>query len=455
MYLSHVSTTEQLQARLAPFRDGQHVFRGQTEHFATPDGAPSICASFTRHGCIPAVMRKWAHYAEVILRYLRGSQGHLLPIPMVVSQALLQHYGWRSFFVDVSRDPAVAAWFACHTYSETGVNRDLPQADASSIVASHTVARYTVAKAPGSLYVFDRRALHDRDVAIVDLEPYGELANGRTRILAQCASLLGPFSGNGVAAGVSRVGVPKEAFVARITAPARVLADFAAASRYKTQRDLFPDQATDPILARLLSVPWQEVEPGIYRRALELPEHQLPRKRSVRRETFPSKNFWISRLGIPNLAGVLFLRVEELLLYATGPSTTARLELLADLVVRHGTVMIEVDGLLMQPNLGRREYGKGIVLTLVEPGIIEISELMIEHPGTQLSLLAGNRGYRYSAVGSQWTRVPSDLDCPCNDSARHDHHLTMVTHVADMLAEGQFKQTRKYELTQRQIFGGP
>lgn len=44
---------------------------------------------------------------------------HIVPDPfqrLLASMALLQHYGFRSWFVDITYDPEIAAWFATHEY---------------------------------------------------------------------------------------------------------------------------------------------------------------------------------------------------------------------------------------------------------------------------------------------------------------------------------------------------
>jgi hypothetical protein len=59
-------------------------------------------------------MLRWCRYAKSVLDiYLTGYSN-----PLESSQALLQHYGWRSFDVDCSTDPAVGTWFASHVCSE-------------------------------------------------------------------------------------------------------------------------------------------------------------------------------------------------------------------------------------------------------------------------------------------------------------------------------------------------
>src|SRR5690606_8167371 len=92
------------------------LFRGQTKHYVDANGNPSIPTSFQRLGCIPPLMFAWSHYAKSLLRAFTGGRYHDFSIG--TSQAILQHYGWRSFYVDLTRSPAVACWFAAHRYAD-------------------------------------------------------------------------------------------------------------------------------------------------------------------------------------------------------------------------------------------------------------------------------------------------------------------------------------------------
>jgi len=89
------------------------LFRGQTHHFSR-DGKTNIETSFARHGCVPGLMQKWRHYATDLIRAMSGSRYE--DVSVELSQALLQHYGWRSFFVDLTSHFSVAAWFASHSF---------------------------------------------------------------------------------------------------------------------------------------------------------------------------------------------------------------------------------------------------------------------------------------------------------------------------------------------------
>src|SRR5687768_9641214 len=94
---------------------GHCLFRGQTDFYTHENGEVSVPTTFERKGCVPPLMIKWSHYAQEALRVFRGGHDHDLSLSL--SQALLQHYGWRSFFIDLTKSPEVACWFASHAFS--------------------------------------------------------------------------------------------------------------------------------------------------------------------------------------------------------------------------------------------------------------------------------------------------------------------------------------------------
>lgn len=85
------------------------LFRGQTSHCGA-DNETGLKTSFDRQGCVPPLMIKWAHYAEFMLRQLAETRSVLDRLEFV--QAVLQHYGWRSFYLDLSASATVSAFFA-------------------------------------------------------------------------------------------------------------------------------------------------------------------------------------------------------------------------------------------------------------------------------------------------------------------------------------------------------
>lgn len=109
----HANNSAELEGHLAPYNN-DYLFRGQVRAYNAPDGSPIINSSFVRMGCVPPLMLKWSHYVGELLR--RGGFDTTQPDAQHYIQGLLQHYGWRSFFVDLSASKAAAAWFAAYAF---------------------------------------------------------------------------------------------------------------------------------------------------------------------------------------------------------------------------------------------------------------------------------------------------------------------------------------------------
>jgi hypothetical protein len=114
------NTLDELKGHIAAFSDDV-LFRGQINNYCAPDGLPNLNTSFQRQGCIPPLMFKWNFYATELLR--RGGFDIARPDAYHFTHGLLQHYGWRSFFVDLTASAPIAAWFASHRFSSaTGLD---------------------------------------------------------------------------------------------------------------------------------------------------------------------------------------------------------------------------------------------------------------------------------------------------------------------------------------------
>ena len=117
-----ITTIEELRVVEQRFASG-FLFRGQVKHYFDETGAPSFPTSFERKGCVPPLMQKWLYFARALLRAV--SEDKYEDISDEFVQAILQHYGWRSFYIDLTKSLAVACWFAavmdvsCHL-TQTG-----------------------------------------------------------------------------------------------------------------------------------------------------------------------------------------------------------------------------------------------------------------------------------------------------------------------------------------------
>lgn len=417
------------------------LFRGQTKHFEDKDGAPIINTSFDRKGCVPPTMLKWQHYAKEILRVLSGPDGSA---PCQLSDAILQHYGWRSFYVDVTKSPAVAAWFASHTYISgkpviemtEGVNEEF-------VMLVHNAPKYVPAEQPGSIYIISKLKAQTDDAKFVDLTEI-EYEDTKPRFHAQQGGLIGPFSRLSPAAVLERWEVP-----------ATVLREFAVEGGLKRTEDLFPSREDDIFLKLLLAVPWEHVggEPGdpIFARGLDIPEYDYRPTRRYASNTAFSRRAWLSRtdhFGRSSLldSAVRFGVGEESFYYHidSPPQSSERL---IKILGEHPVVVIETDGIVRSPE-GHRgdEYTKGIIIHRVADNLVHISELAAQHPGTKV---AGVRAlapwtYRITERGA-FVREPHEEDCPCNNHGRHEHLFRYAQVFELLLGEESFKQVSVLE----------
>lgn len=423
-------SVEELQSMLGHYEAA--LFRGQTRHFET-NGAPSVVTSFDRNRCIPSEMLKWTRYAKNVLDTLvrPGTS------KSEFNQALLQHYGWRSFYIDCSSNPAVGAWFAAHRYDEQPSLEISEDYQERAVWLRKRMASYHLEEGEGHLYVLDR-SVCDR-IGLVDLETIS-IDGARLRTQAQSALLLGPLYGTSV--------VP-ECFSAHICADRKIFAQYAAQAGICETDDLFPPPSQDPILKALLGLPWREIaavrtasfDLPAFRRALELPEYQ----ESLVKIAWPQTAFYqgakISETFTSvdgDKVGGISIDVPNTVMFGHADETIpAFFPTIENLVAKHGTIILEIDELIQHTNMGGTTYyEKGIAVVPKGEGLFEICALMVRHPGMDMSAAGLNAGwsYRRSAEGL-WKREVHPDDCQCGSAAAHLPHLSALKIAEAFLTE--------------------
>ncbi|HXZ00892.1 MAG TPA: FRG domain-containing protein [Stellaceae bacterium] len=425
-----VGTSGELQEILAGFGAG-YLFRGQTAHFEH-QGYPSVVTSFDRKGCIPSAMLRWSHYADKVLEAWVGPKA----TPEVFSQALLQHYGWRSFYVDCSASPGVAAWFASHTYSDRIAIEMSEDYEERPVMLRKRHANYALKQGEGHLYVIDRDRAHDRsgtvDLAGIAIDKF------RVRPMAQQAWLVGPLR---------EERLDMDCLVAHIRGDRAIFRDCAAAGGFIATDDLFPPRREDPILDALLGLPWIKIsgieeKPGyidFYERPLDLPEYQDSYvKINSERVAF----FHGARVadGI-DLAGAsdggIVVAVPDIVMFGTPDPAPLLFPKVRELVREHRLVAFEVNQLVQHATLGNTAfYQKGIVVWEHEPDLIELCELMVEHPGLDLTRASLTPGWYYRVDGEgSWHREPHEHDCDCGTTRTHLRHVSALYIIEAFLRE--------------------
>lgn len=76
-------------------------------------------------------------------------------------------------------------------------------------------------------------------------------------------------------------------------------------------------------------------------------------------------------------------------------------------------------------------YQKGLGVLTREPGLFELCELAVNHPGLELKAAGFIRGWRYRKQPTgEWLREVSSADCPCDNEVVHAQHINAL-HIAE------------------------
>jgi hypothetical protein len=425
-----VSSCAELEAALSAF-PSEVVYRGQTKHHVDANGHLSMMTSFAREGCVPPLMLKWSQYANSVILALQGPEGPLASEGR--TQAILQHYGWRSFYIDASNNPAVAAWFASHQFSSKMSVEMCEDAYEESVCLINQAAKYTLSKnETGHLYVISKEEVIRSGADCDDLSAEISTEPGfRLRFLEQGACMLGSF----------QEGLPESCVVAHIEAPVQVLAEFSQKSGFEATNSLFPSPQEDPVFKLLLASPWvrgaADIGVPTFVPGLRLPMYSSNYVKHLPASVALYSQKWVDDPSfarrIPELFKALFVRVPEHFAYGE-PTGTYAFPLLTDQLKRNGTVVIEFDGLFRYAErCNEPSYYKGIILTL-EAKQVSICALVVEHPGMTLTAWGAELGWHYSvSPNSEWIRAPQKNDCPCNAPHRHEQFLCPIERIEDGL----------------------
>ena len=378
-------------------------------------------------------MVKWCRYAANVLDVYLGPALSSLTF----TQALLQHYGWRSFYVDCSTSAAVGAWFASHVYSEREIIEICEDYEERGIMLVKRMARYDFAEGDGHLYILDK-ALSGQRVGVTDLADL-KIEGARPRTEAQDAWLLGPLS---------NTEVPPDCFVAHVTASRTVLRDYAAEEGLVEPERLFPSSREDPMLRALLGLPWKKIEHPdnteekgllMFRRALDLPEYHESFVKIAGPGTAFFQGARVADCG--SIDGVKYggiaVRVPEVTIFGTADEAPLCFPKINELLAEHRSVAFEIDELIQHVNMrGKVLYQKGVVVIAHEPKLIELSELMVEHPGLDMTAAGVNKGWFYRVDDNgTWTREVNSEQCDCGNDRAHLRHVSALHIIEAYLAE--------------------
>lgn len=115
---TRISSTDQLHSVMSDIQlknpGIRLVFRGQRRNFEPLPSAQRHIEDAAYRRVQEILHSTWHHACSYLLQKYSVSEDPFQRL--LSSMALLQHYGFRSWFVDVTSDPEIAAWFATHRY---------------------------------------------------------------------------------------------------------------------------------------------------------------------------------------------------------------------------------------------------------------------------------------------------------------------------------------------------
>ena len=427
----HCETLQELTETIKQYGPGV-LYRGQVTNYVDSNDFPSLLTSFQRQVCIPDRMIEWSYYANKALRSLVSGWEETDDI--ATNQAILQHYGFRSFFLDASGDPRVAAWFASNKY-ESKFQLDLVEDCFEDPVFLRSLkAWFAPAEGIGNLYLISRKALRKYGVNAVHLS---EIATdqGTPRYLRQDAYMVGPLA---------KEGLRSDCVLCHITAPVEVLRNFAG--EY-TSGYLFPDPSNDPIYRILLGMPWLKFRhipdsgPEAFYRSLEIPEYYSHIQKHMPSQSAMYRPFWTrdlppppSRKALVSTELVQFLCDSSLYHGVSEPSFI--LPEINKLLSEFNEVSIELDSLVYH---GMGEiYGKGVGIVKVGEDNVCVFEYGLRHPGLRIMDIIRFSGLHYRIDNEgRWQRVLHKDDCTCGSD--HIDNFNLLGRVDESIRSGWFK----------------
>jgi len=411
------------------------LYRGQTKHYSGLGDYPSLSTSFQRQGCVPDLMIKWSHYAKRALQHL--VRGWKNTDDTATNQAILQHYGFRSFFLDASGDPRVAAWFASNRF-ESKISVNLVEDCFEDPVLLRTRnAWFVPAERMGHVYLICQKALRQSGVKAVHLS---EIATreGSPRYVRQDAYMLGPLLQSGLSG---------DCILCHITAPAEVLREFAG----ECSADwLFPKPSDDPVYRELLAMPWEKVryvpDDGLeaFQRVLDFPEYSYHLQKHMPPESAMYRPFWTRDLPPPpDCRTAVAKKIAHILcagsLYHGVGAPRLVLLQLNKLLREFDEISIELDGLVYH-GMGTR-YGKGVGILKMPDDIVSVFEYGVDHPGLRIMGIGRFYGMHYRIrENGGWERVPHKDDCGCG--SEHAENFELLGRVDLSLEDGELERVQ-------------
>lgn len=421
----------ELRAALLPYSKG-HLFRGQTCHYELPSAGPSLTSSFARLGCIPPLTRKWSFWAMLFLEGITRERANI-----TFSQALLQHYGWRSFFLDLTENPGVAAWFAGFGFHKKGaIHINLEQ----DFAIVRDAASYLPNLSDGHLYVLSIEKLESSGYYLADLTQVR--LGARCRPQVQSAWLAGILNR-------SHTTIHSDCVVAHFTGPAEIFRRFAAEIGFDAIGTVFPPSSEDFVLEQLEAQPWERIKskpprgiPHAYRRMLAFPDYHSTSEILLPPDVALYSQTWVSNRRLGEFRDALFFKAADNMFFGSGQIQGTPCSEVWPFLDEYGLLVVESSSIMrtVKPR-AETSYYKGVIVSRVDDTTIEVNEMLVNYRATTLTGVAVAMGYSYERAPDKLRRTRPKTDCSCGNELWHGSHVSILEILNESIRRGKIRSS--------------
>lgn len=448
----YIKNLKELQDKVNSY-NSDFLFRGQTKNYSNEKYQNSFLTSFERQPCVPSFHIKWNYYCYNILKWLSiqnfFSYEEDDDIEKYV-QALLQHYGWRSNFIDLSSNIAVSSFFASFKYEDNRTIQMVEDCYENGVFDMRNTSRYIKSTEEyGVIYVFDKSLLEmNAKSSLINLQDC--LCDENLRPIRQNGYLIENIDNS--LNDILNASLKEVLFI-----ETNVLIDYCMKENID-QDYLFPSNDIDIIYKELLSLPRKEFidEQGkrtnFYKQPFFIPEYNINfNKFKDKSVAFYSTKWLIDDFmefcdkKRKNNMEVFFRTAYKIKVYDDTPfhiSPAIDLSInglkVFDYIKERQKIIIEFNNIFKYSLNADCEYQKGIICEYISDSV-KISELGVIYTGKQIQGMYAKLPYYYTFKDNKFCKIKGENECMCNDYELHIHLLKVVQVLLEGYLNGQIK----------------
>ncbi len=412
----YINNINDLSLFFSRFKDS-YLFRGQIRNY------PTLSTSRYRSGCCSIETIKWSSLALDIIRCFVHRQETIdINRENVYNygEAILQHYGYTSYFLDTTTKPEVACWFASHKAKVKESFVIVEDCNEQGVMTKRRKIKYCLShEKEGHIYMIDKGKI-DKE-SVFDLVDF--IGNDSTcRFVTQGAVMI-----------VNILTLPKDVIEAHVIVPTTILNAYSEQCNIKSTEQLFPNYHDDLIYRLLKSVHWLNVNnTGVYRQALEIPEYEDCGK--IQADQIAYYTHFNLCKKYPELAQKInyTIQVDSFFFYIEVPNDNNSFSCVLELIKKHKSILFEANDLIDYPEFPI--YIKGILIS-IHQNYLYLEPIDLSYKGQIVTRVQITKPWIYAIIGTELKLIQHPDSCPCNNAFRHQRDFFTLSAIEDSLKQ--------------------